>query len=118
MSEIISEGRYLDKKSPWKEAVRRYQEEHSLEESIFMEDDEFESLEHVATYNENTLKIIEELLSCGFTRSPTKMEDRKDYFIARNRLVDVGIIVNSVNYSLSDKGRTFLLECGRRSYDS
>ena len=117
--ELIGEKRYVDvrRRAYWKKAVRRYQEEQSLED-IFMGDDEFNRLEHIVTSQENVLSAVQDLANHGIISVPSKMDLRKDYFRAKDTLIVAGILTNGRSSRISDKGRAFLLEYGRRAYDS
>jgi len=117
--ELLSEKLYVDmrRRAYWKKAVRRYQEEQSLED-IFMRDDEFTRLEHIVTSQENVLSAVQDLANHGIISVPSKRDMRKDYFRAKDTLIVAGILTNGRSSRLSDKGRTFLLEYGRRAYDS
>jgi len=117
--ELISEKRYVDmsRRAYWKNSVRRYQEEKSLED-IFMDEKEFTRLEHIVTSQENVLSAIQDLAKHGIISVPIKMAMKKYYFNAKDTLTLSGILTNSRAPRLSDKGRAFLLEYGRRKYDS
>jgi hypothetical protein len=117
VEELISEKRYVDmsRRACWKNSVRRYQEEKSLED-IFMDEEEFTRLEHIVTSRENVLAAIQDLANHGLISSPSKMDKRRDYFEAKDTLTVQGILTNNRAPRLSDKGRAFLLEYGRRNY--
>ena len=119
VEELISEKRYVDmsRRAYWKNSVRRYQEEKSLED-IFMDEEEFTRLEHIVTSQENVLSAIQDLAKHGIISVPSKMAMKKYYFNAKDTLTLSGILTNSRAPRLSDKGRAFLLEYGRRKYDS
>ncbi len=117
VEELISEKRYVDmsRRAYWKNSVRRYQEEKSLEDS-FMDEEEFTRLEHIVTSQENVLSAIQDLAKHGIISVPRKTNMRKSYFNAKDTLTLSGILTNSRAPRLSDKGRAFLLEYGRRNY--
>jgi len=117
--ELISEKRYVDmsRRAYWKNSVRRYQEEHSLED-IFMDDEEFARLVHIITSQKNVLVAIQDLVNHGRISVPSKIDMRIHYFRAKDTLTVAGILTNSRSTMLSDKGRTFLLEYGRRIYEA
>ena len=118
-NELISEVRYVDirRRAYWKKSVRRYQEEQSLEDA-FMDEEEFTRLEHIVTSRKNVLSAVQDLANHGFISVPSKINMRRDYFRAKDTLTSAGILTNGRSTRLSDKGRAFLLEYGRRNYDS
>ena len=79
--ELISEKRYADisRRAYWKNSVRRYQEEQSLEDA-FMDEEEFTRLEHIVKSGEGVLDAIQALASHGIIRIPVHMNFRKIYF--------------------------------------
>jgi hypothetical protein len=117
--ELISESRYkvMSKRGTWRKALKRYQEEQSLED-IFMSEVEFTRLEHVVTSQDTVVSAVQELSNHGYISLPSKLNMRKYYFNAKDTLTLSGILTNSRAPRLSDKGRAFLLEYGRRIYDS
>jgi hypothetical protein len=117
--ELISENRYstMSRRTYWKNSVKKYQEEQSLED-IFMDEKEFIRLEYIVTSQKNVLSAVQDLAKHGMISVPSKLDMRKSYFNARDTLTLSGILTNSRAPRLSDKGRAFLLEYGRRIYDS
>lgn len=117
---LISQGRYwqVSQLKVWKEATERYQEEKGLEESIFMESDEFESLEQIINYRPGVLEFIQTLSENTWISSPRRTEFRKEYFSVKDSLTELGLIANEMVVRWSDKGRAFIFEYGRRMYES
>ena len=116
--EIISLEDYekLSKRTNWKVSKRRYKEEFGLED-VCMEKDEFNQIEGIIMNRPALFKFVCDLVKHGSRYSLVKTKEKTGYFNALNVLNDLGIIINNKR-SFSDKGRAFLLEYGRRNYDS
>ena len=116
--EIISLEDYerLIKRTNWKVSKRNYKEEFGLED-VCMEKDEFNQIEGIIMNRPALFKFVCDLVKHGSRYSLVKTKEKTGYFNALNVLNDLGIIINNKR-SFSDKGRAFLLEYGRRNYDS
>ena len=116
--EIISLEDYerLIKRTNWKVSKRNYKEEFGLED-VCMDEDEFNQLEGIIMNRPALFKFVRDLVRYGARTPMVKTKKKTGYFNALNALNDLGIIINNKR-SFSDKGRAFLLEYGRRKYES
>lgn len=118
---LLTESRYntLLKSVHWKNSMLRYREENELSEDICMEENLFEKLDGTLDARSYTHEYLRNLGAHGSLGNGTFFKhesDRKMFFRTRDSLTELELI-HSRTSKLSDAGRAYFLEWGRRHYE-
>jgi len=121
VEELIAKQRYLAllKSQHWKKSMERYRKETNISEDIYMIEDLFERLDRKLDARNYTHEYLRNLGAHGSLGNGSFFKheiDRRMFFRTRDSLTELELIHFKTS-KLSDVGRAYFLEWGRRHYE-